>query len=112
MKELHYWFLLAILLVVAIIVIFGFATKAISHKHAKADATWIMERYPECCGPQDCEPVSGRAYLDRGEWRVRGLGGSLERSEVKKSIDSRAWACRFLHNNKLRCLFLPEWGSI
>ena len=78
------------------------------------DAQWILEKYPACCGPEDCEMVMGRvrAVVHNGsgvkEYSVDGMKGSLPASLVLKSEDGLPWACQDLTDNYIRCLFLPK----
>ena len=78
----------------------------------RVNAEWIMEHHPECCGPEDCQTVQGRVYLDAGVYRVEHFGGGIPQDQVKRSIDGKPWACADLETNELICLFLPAWGSI
>ena len=104
---------IAAIIVAGLSLVFLFAFAALAHEWERApgetaDARWIKKNFPWCCGPKDCEPVQGRVSLENGRWRVRGLKGSLPGDQVKPSPDGRPWACRNIHTNELRCIFLPK----
>ena len=71
-----------IIIFVLFVFLFAVIPNTLAHEWIRADGTiadasWIMENYPECCGEQDCEPVPGRVKLTDGRWVVYGLEGSL-----------------------------------
>ena len=75
---------------------------------AHDDASWIMEKHRWCCGPKDCIPVpNSYVLLTKKGWRIKGIRGAIPKPELKQSVDAQWWACRYLHNNKIRCLFRP-----
>ena len=96
-----------IILIVAFFAMWGMSE---GHRWAKADATWIMEQHPECCGPEDCEPAMGKVRFDKDGWAtVDGLDGRMHPTEIKESKDGLPWACRYPYmEGVLRCLFLPK----
>ena len=77
-----------------------------------ADAQWIMDNHPECCGEEDCEPAMGMVTTRVGSgglksYSVKGMNGEIPEQLVRESEDGLPWACKDLTNNYLRCLFLP-----
>ena len=97
-------------------IIITMAGAALAHD----DAAWIMEKYPICCGPQDCAVVPRSAvYMTAKGWVVQGLEGTVPKDQVKQSEDLQTWACRIIDfsdydyddedliPDRVRCLFLP-----
>ena len=92
------------------------AGAAQAHDRMRADGTvvdarWIEEKYPECCGRIDCEPVDQSRVTFNGQgWEVKGFGGAVRIPDVLPSDPGKGpWVCRFLIGEPppIRCLFLP-----
>lgn len=111
---------LGLLACLALVVLLPIRAEAHEYIHPvtkkKINAGWIMKnpKFSYCCGPQDCEPVSGRVYFTPTGWAVKGLKGRVHMDSTYPSIDGKPWACRYLHGalkGHIRCLFLPRGGQ-
>lgn len=109
----------ALFVALAMIAVAGMALSlpALGHEYTRADgaaidARWIEDKYPECCGRIDCEPVDqDRVIFTPQGWEVRGFAGTVRIPDVLPSDPGKGpWVCRYLFEMEeppIRCLFLP-----
>lgn len=70
---------------------------------------WITEKFPYCCGENDCERISQAdiELLPQGV-RIKATGEIIVYTNLKQSLDGDWWRCHVTQSPQVtRCLFAP-----